>query len=197
MNKLLLAISATFLLNSTMAQAAVETFNFTFSGAASPENINSGVVAGFISFDTDNFVSNNYSFQFADVIDFGMTISGTDNFNGSFEKSNFNDIYLTSPGPLDLSREFVGQVTTNGTFGVGPRLQQDYGFWLFGNSNNMPGNNDGYLLFLADDPYKLMQLTSFAPASVAAVPEADTSAMLLTGLGVVGLMARRRKNTQA
>ena len=29
------------------------------------------------------------------------------------------------------------------------------------------------------------------------VPEADTSAMLLTGLGVVGLMVRRRKNTQA
>lgn len=32
MNKLLLAISARFLFNSTMAQAAVETFNFTFSG---------------------------------------------------------------------------------------------------------------------------------------------------------------------
>jgi hypothetical protein len=34
-------------------------------------------------------------------------------------------------------------------------------------------------------------------AEVAAVPEAETSAMLLTGLGLVGLMVRRRKNTQA
>jgi hypothetical protein len=42
-----------------------------------------------------------------------------------------------------------------------------------------------------------MKLTSFAPATVSAVPEADTSAMLLTGLGVVGLMVRRRKNAQA
>ena len=32
---------------------------------------------------------------------------------------------------------------------------------------------------------------------VTAVPEADTSAMLLMGAGVMGFMARRRKNTQA
>ncbi len=39
---------------------------------------------------------------------------------------------------------------------------------------------------------------SDAPASIAApFPEADTSAMLLTGLGVIGFMARRHKNTQA
>ena len=33
--------------------------------------------------------------------------------------------------------------------------------------------------------------------SVTPVPEADTSAMLLMGAGVMGFMARRRKNTQA
>jgi hypothetical protein len=39
---------------------------------------------------------------------------------------------------------------------------------------------------------------SDAPASIAPpVPEADTSAMLLTGLVVMGFMVRRRKNTQA
>jgi hypothetical protein len=32
---------------------------------------------------------------------------------------------------------------------------------------------------------------------LAPVPEADTSAMLLMGAGVMGFMARRRKNTQA
>jgi hypothetical protein len=32
---------------------------------------------------------------------------------------------------------------------------------------------------------------------ISAVPEVETSAMLLTGLGLIGFMARRRKNTQA
>jgi hypothetical protein len=53
-------------------------------------------------------------------------------------------------------------------------------------------------LYVPDNPYKLMQLTSFAPASVTtAVPEADTSAMLLIGLGVMGCVMQRRKNTQS
>lgn len=38
---------------------------------------------------------------------------------------------------------------------------------------------------------------SVAAPTIAPVPEADTSAMLLTGLSVVGFMARRRKNTKA
>ena len=37
----------------------------------------------------------------------------------------------------------------------------------------------------------------FLLQSVAAVPEADTSTMLLMGAGVMGFIARRRKNTQA
>jgi hypothetical protein len=37
--------------------------------------------------------------------------------------------------------------------------------------------------------------TLLSVTSVAAVPEADTSAMLLTGLGVIGFMVRRRNNS--
>ena len=37
----------------------------------------------------------------------------------------------------------------------------------------------------------------FSANSTAPVPEADTSAMLLMGAGVMGFMARRRKNAQA
>ena len=40
-------------------------------------------------------------------------------------------------------------------------------------------------------------LTSQSSISVAAVPEADTSAMLLIGAGVMGFMARRRKQVAA
>jgi hypothetical protein len=67
---------------------------------------------------------------------------------------------------------------------------------MFGTSSNF-AEADGYnLIALGTNSY--MKLTSFAPSSVAAsAPEADTSAMLLTGLGVIGFMARRCKNTQA
>ncbi len=43
----------------------------------------------------------------------------------------------------------------------------------------------------------LNQNKYFSLQSVNPVPEADTSAMLLIGVGVMGFMARRRKNTQA
>ncbi|CAN4271759.1 PEP-CTERM protein-sorting domain containing protein [Methylophilaceae bacterium] len=77
----------------------------------------------------------------------------------------------------------------------GEQNQEDYGFML---SEATPRSNDGYLLYAPDNPYKLMQLTSFTPASVTtAVPEADTSAMLLIGLGVIGFVVHRRKNTQS
>jgi len=58
-------------------------------------------------------------------------------------------------------------------------------------------NDSGSIVGLASN--NLLGLTSqaFLLQSVAAVPEADTSAMLLMGVGVMGFMARRRKNTQA
>lgn len=78
MNKLLFAISATFLFNSTMAQAAVETFNFTFSGQSYS---NTARATGFISLDTANYYrldNFNYALPQEYIVDFGLTISGTD-----------------------------------------------------------------------------------------------------------------------
>jgi hypothetical protein len=196
MSKLLLTIAAAFLFTSTMAQAEVKTFNFTFSGAASPEIINSAAATGFISFDTDTFVAYGNYLGFDQVIDFGVTVSGTDNNNGVFNKSSFRDIKLVSTGPLDLSRELIGQALPDGTFGYGERNQLNHGFWM--TSDNTITAADGYNMVSWDAPiHKLLTLTSFAPQSTAPVPEADTSAMLLMGAGVMGFIARRRKNTKA
>ena len=67
--------------------------------------------------------------------------------------------------------------------------------------------NDGWVLHYANSINNSGQIVGnaynfglgvYAQAFVLTpVPEADTSAMLLIGLGVVGLMARRHKNTQA
>jgi hypothetical protein len=78
MNKLLLVISATFLFNSATAQAAVETFNFTFSVESYS---NTARATGFISFDTTNYYKlDNFNDALPQeyIVDFGLPISGTD-----------------------------------------------------------------------------------------------------------------------
>jgi len=57
------------------------------------------------------------------------------------------------------------------------------------NGSSIIGNATNSLLGINSQGFLLQ--------SVAAVPEADTSAMLLMGAGLMGFIARRRKNTQA
>jgi hypothetical protein len=201
MSKLLLAISATFLLNSTMAQAAVETFNFTFSGE---EFSNTAILNGFITFDTDDFVydGNSYSLlsspnhSYYTPIDFGYTVSGSASGNTSATYNQNTFFFFQSPIALDFTRELVGQ--SSGERGFGPSFVHggDINFYD-AQSFNAPMAVT-YFTLIAANSNEPMKLTSFAPSSIAApVPEADTSAMLLMGAGVMGFMARRRKNTQA
>jgi probable HAF family extracellular repeat protein len=62
--------------------------------------------------------------------------------------------------------------------------------------NAMDINDNGSIVGTAYNTVTTAQ-RGFLLQSVAAVPEVDTSAMLLMGLGLFGFMARRRKNTQA
>ena len=74
----------------------------------------------------------------------------------------------------------------------------DSGSIVGGAINTVSNVERGFLLqsaFLPQSPPQ-PQL-AFLLQSVTPVPEPDSSAMLLTGLGVIGFMARRRKNTQA
>ena len=183
MNKIILAISAVFLINSTMAQAEVKTFNFTYSGASRSNTANT---TGLITLDT-RFITSGFEFiDISNIVNLSMTVTGANSGNGNFTKSDFGGIYFFSPIGLDFSRELVGQVLTGGNkFGGGN------GTLNFSSINSAP------TMSYYDDLSSaglVMKLTSM---SVAAVPEADTSAMLLMGAGVMGFMARRRKNTQA
>ena len=86
MKKLLLVISAKFLFNSTITQAAVETFNFTFS--VEPYS-NTARATGFISFDTTNYYkldNFNYALPQEYIVDFSLQISGTDSESREYFK---------------------------------------------------------------------------------------------------------------
>jgi hypothetical protein len=183
--KIFLAVTAAFLLNSTMAQAEVKTFDFTYSGAKYSNNIN---ITGFITLDT-SLITTNYSFiDMNNIADFGMTVTGANSGNGVFTKSAYAAIFFQSTSPLDFSRELVGQTLSNGRQWGSPEDSQTGSFSFFNSNPSAPMFFYWYELYTNG---KSMTLTSIT----AAVPEADTSAMLLMGVGVMGFMARRRKNT--
>ena len=193
MNKLLLAISATFLFTSTMAQAEVKTFNFTFSGVPFDNAANA---TGYLTIDTALGGPTNYSTLDNNILDLGFTLSGADaSLNGFYDLSYYDNVFFIFPDSLDLSYELIGQIASDGTiFG-----QEGSGRFTLIASNidlSPTANSDFGLVSIGPTDVNLMRLTSMTPATVAAVPEADTSAMLLTGLGVLGFMARRRNKAK-
>jgi hypothetical protein len=185
--KIFLAVTAAFLLNSTMAQAEVKTFNFTYSGA---KYSNSAIATGFITLDTDFITSEpQIDLPVNQIVDLGMTVTNSDSGNGVFTKSDFSKIWIHSSGPLDFSRELVGQTLEYGNqFGIS--MAGSFVLWR----SNSSAPTASYYNEMTTSAGEKMNLISM---SVAAVPEADTSAMLLMGVGVMGFIARRRKNTQA
>ena len=187
MSKLLLTIAAAFLFTSTMAQAEVKTFNLTWSGASFS---NGASATGFITFDTVNFLSKGNNLNSADVIDLGVTVTGSINGNGNFTRSdfggNFGGVLFNSPFAPDFGIELIGQISGGRQFGP---AGSSGAFNLFAANSDAPNGSAPFTLSTkGGDNMLLTSLTS-----VAAVPEADTSTMLLMGVGVMGFIARRRK----
>ena len=195
MIKILLVIATAFLFNPAIAQAEIKTFNITWSGESFSNNARA---TGFITFDTDNFLSNGsgYQLNFGDVMDLGLTVTGSSVIagNGNFTLSDYSYIDFNSVVLLDFSRELIGQpVTVNEVFGqvfTNSASLSDFTITNNGINNLAPTARWYHTLETAGS--ERMLVTSINP-----VPEADTSAMLLVGAGVMGFMARRRKNTQA
>jgi hypothetical protein len=195
MIKILLAITTAFLLNSTTAQAEIKTFNITWSGESFSNNARA---TGFITFDTDNFLSNGsgYQLNFSDVMDLGLTVTGSSVIagNGNFTLSDYSYIDFNSVVLLDFSRELIGQpVSVNEVFGqvfTSSASLSDFTITNNGINNLAPTARWYHTLETAGS--ERMLVTSINP-----VPEADTSAMLLMGAGLMGFIARRRKQAAA
>jgi hypothetical protein len=194
MSKILLTIAVAFLFNSSMAKAEVKTFNFIFSGTPNSNNANA---SGFITLDTD-FITNSSStfplesrINISQIIDLGLTVTGASTGNGNFTKSNFGHVTFNSTSGLDFSRELVGQSLTNG--GVFGTSFNGFNLWV---ANGSAPSANGWSQLRSNggtgDRMNLASLTAVNP-----VPEADTSAMLLMGAGVMGFIARRRKQVSA
>lgn len=92
-------------------------------------------------------------------------------------------VYNVDGGIADLGYDMLGGVSSN------------LAVW---NITSPTGNVDGYLTAAANKVsnayFSLNTVDGVLSYSVAAVPEADTSAMMLAGIGLMGFIARRRKS---
>lgn len=122
--------------------------------------------------------------------------SGGDGSNTGYVMNTYH-FGLTSLAPA-----YSATLTDTGLFGTGPigmallspsmkLIGSQIGSGSFGFSASEPGT---YTLIVAGKPSAPSYFDAYA-AQVTAVPEAGRTAMLLTGLGLVGLRLRRRSPT--
>jgi hypothetical protein len=110
-----------------------------------------------------------------------FTTISFDNLNLSLISNTKYIAYLTSSDPTVTGIQLSRTQTTADASGFG--IGNAYLSTVPGTGWQLPFNGNGFLS---------LQYT----AVTAAVPEADTSAMMLMGIGLMGFVARRRKNQQ-
>lgn len=181
----------------TVATAANATiFNVTWSGE---QFNNTARATGQLDIDTALYpelggVQNTIPFG-AHFQLLGLTVSGAASGNGSFVQSDFQFAYFAAFSPLNYGAELIGQAMSNGfnfgSFGAG------YGgpsgdFNLFQNVVGAPTGTYYFQLTTNGGSGDSLAVTSIR---VASVPEPASWALMIAGFGMVGAVARRRRDT--
>ena len=185
------AAQAAYQLNGLIAGPVANPGSFTATVDASVADAAAKldfVLSGFLSLDGYN--------TYQDVLT--LTINGAETFSGSFNLGGggFSDTTFGTGTAVTVNQNGVNPGTGIGwhgghttVTGVGFHLLQGVNTFSFAYS--APGVNNGKGQGLADEGWGI------ASASVSAVPEPETYAMLLAGLGVIGAVARRRRLNKA
>jgi hypothetical protein len=138
-----------------------------------------------------------------------VTVTGAGAGNGTFGKSDFTAMDFSFTGVLtSYNGELLGQGFTPGTGAFGGE-QSDFNLFTdkegtvggpavapSGNAlSEMLTNGDGVLVpgVAPPEQHELIVDSIIATTLVHVVPEPDTYAMLLAGLGLAGFMARRKR----
>ncbi|MDR1423835.1 MAG: FxDxF family PEP-CTERM protein [Azoarcus sp.] len=158
--------------------AVTAALGFGFVGAAQAASVS---LTGSYGFDTDSSWGNPTTFHYYN----GQAFA--DNFQFSFSGDATLSLYLGTTSLSDWSVYVTdartGQTLTTfdkptGTFDVASLGAGSYNLWVSGSSPL--GGQGSYSISITSSP-------------TLAVPEPETYAMLLAGLGIVGAVARRRR----
>lgn len=174
------------------ASAATVTFDLTYSGSAQGTSATASISLDDVIF--EGAASGN--FPGSGITAFSITV---ENGLGSstFGLSDFDAFIFFSSGPLDGTIDLVGQANFQDFNFFGPELSGVEPF-VFSEGGFRPR----FAALSIGNPERpegpegdLYTLTSFAPATVAAVPLPAGGVLLITGL--LGLAAARRKKKSA
>ncbi len=130
-----------------------------------------GVVNSLVGAGEDGNLFNNQFFEYGD---FSFSNRSTTQFGGIWAFSGPLSLELSS---LDFGSPLTGVTFSTSLTGVSMAFTADSVTFSW-NEQTIPGNESGYLS---------------ANFNVSAVPEPETYAMMLAGLGLLGFAARRRK----
>lgn len=188
---------------SAPARAALKTFDITWAADGAATGAHAAV-----TLDTSLIAVSSYSFPripMADVADLSLTVVGGPGGGVTYGKSAFTDMSFSTASRLDLTRELIGQPVTLHRIinGMDFAYQAPYGvvddgrtgsFNVFALLDSTPHSVRPFAIAsLVDASYtELLRVTSILPR-VTAVPEPETSALLLAGLGLAGFAAWRRR----
>lgn len=176
------AQAATYNLSGLQAGSLVNPGSFTATVNASAADVNAKldfVLTGFSTLDGHN--------SYEDV--FTLTINGGTPISGSFDLGGGGTSDLTFGGVTAVTTSSFGAGGTTTVSGLTFNLLFGVNNFVFAYSAPGPANGGGQ--GLGDEGWGIRS------ASVTAVPEPETYAMLLAGLGLMGTIARRRKSEKA
>jgi len=131
---------------------------------------------------------------------FTVTVAGAQYGNGVYGKSNFGEIAFYSTGKLNFNQELIGQHFYSGSGATaqerifGDASGASGAFDLFALNNTGPSTVRPFAMITdgnVETPDFLVVSSILARDAVSAVPEPETYAMLLAGLGLLAWRARR------
>ena len=220
--KKLYAISVLCLLFAS-SQTWADTLNFDDQAVntATPDIVSGNVTVSFDNFFT--VAAGSAEYGFGGAYGFNVVYNDTVNFGGNF-LTDMNDAtglpYARAAfRPNDFVRSIRFDAPVSDVSMYIADVDAGQGVWinaLDGNSNvlstltfNLAGGDEllryasfaGYsgisqIQIIGNDPIGIDNLSFNAPAIVAPVPEPETYAMMLVGLGLLGTVARRRKQQE-
>ena len=186
MNKSLIAgivfATATFGSTAVMAQTTVTTVGNT------PQVLDLTDGSGFFG---DTFAMNNSGATFADRFTFQVTGTTSSNFDAII-----SSISRSADTGLDITGLSLYRAASTGT-GTGTLVSSGSSMnsgamdvWTLSSSNLAAGN---YYVLVSGNLVSDTSASFGGAVMLAPVPEPETYGMMLAGLGVLGLLARRRK----